>query len=530
MKTTRRRILQASLGAGQLALLGAAGFRSRRVHAGGAGDHPTRLLTIYARGGWMPELFFTPLDAAEITAKIPEPTQFLGEPTFFTPAEVRNIDGTGDDPDPDDPTLKRIRVPHLWDEAALAAGGIDPQNGATSPLGYAWRHGELWTRASILHGIDVGTAAHESGQVSMFCGLAGPKFRSPALHAWVAESFADAFPHRPLQSVSVGQGPIAYPVSLGPAATPTRIASSASLEATLSERSDNAWAGLRDRTDHPQFAFDSLPMAETIPTNAMDEHVLRRSRRLFGTVNAGTDAFYEDFYDTYATVSKQLALDLVSQLEQTTGWENFTPAWAVPSGGPPPYGVKFGFANGSDSGSGYSEQFGLALKLFKADLCSAISLRVTGVENFDYDTHAGDLGPPQQFLQVRALLEEVGRLLHEMAATPAGNGKSLLDDTLVLVFSEFSRTWPGTACDHWPATSVVMAGGGIMGNRQIGGFDLDVESYSPLGKSIPLVDEGGDGIVRMPRSADVIYTSLKVLGVEDFFIPGGPAEIVGVRP
>src|SRR5690349_4265788 len=122
MNTTRRRILQASLGAGQLALLGALGFRSRRVHAGGAGDHPTRLLTIYTRGGWMPELFFTPLEAAQIEQKIPEPTQFLGEPTFFTPADVRNIDGTGDDPDPDDPTLKRIRVPHLWDEAALAAG------------------------------------------------------------------------------------------------------------------------------------------------------------------------------------------------------------------------------------------------------------------------------------------------------------------------------------------------------------------------------------------------------------------------
>jgi hypothetical protein len=530
MKTTRRRIMQASLGAGQLALLGAAGFRSRRVHAGGAGDHPTRLLTIYARGGWMPELFFSPLDAAGIAAKIPAPTEYLGEPTFFTAADVRNIDGSGDAPDADDPSYQRIRVPHLWDEAALAAGGLDPQNGATSPLGYSWRHGDLFKRASIIHGIDVGTAAHDSGQVSMFCGLAGPKFRSPALHAWVAEAFAKEFPERPLPSVSVGQGPIAYPVSLGPSATPTRIASAASLEATLSERSDLAWNGLRDRADHPQFAFDSRPMLEPIATNAVDEHVLARSRRLFGTVNAGTDAFYEDFYETYSTVSKQLALDLVTSLEQTPGWESFVPTWAVPENGPPPYGVKFGYANGSDTGSGWSEQFGLALKLFKADLCSAISLRVSGVEDFDFDTHDGALGPARQFLQVRALLEVVGRFMHEMAATPAGNGKSLLDDTLVLVFSEFSRTWPGTACDHWPATSVLMCGGGIVGNRQVGNFDLDVASYSPLGSSIPLVDEGGDEVTRMPRSADIIYTSLKVLGVEDFFIPGGPAEIIGVRP
>jgi hypothetical protein len=388
----------------------------------------------------------------------------------------------------------------------------------------------LYSRACVLHGIDVGTAAHTSGRVSMFCGIAGPKFRSPALHAWVADAFMDIYPHRPLPSVAVGNGVIAPPVHLGPAVAPTKIASSGSLANALSERSDLAWDGLRDRAPHPQYAFDSRPMLEPIDTNTIDEHVLARSRRLFGTVNAGTSGFYQEFYDTYATVSKQLALDLVTRLEQTPGWEHFTPTWAVPSGGPPPYGVKFGLANGSDSGAGWNDDFQLALKLFKADLCSAISLRVTGVEGFDFDTHDGQTGPNRQFLQVRALLEIVGRLMHEMAATPVEGGKSLLDDTLVLVFSEFSRTWPGTACDHWPATSLLMAGGGILGNRQIGNFDLEVSSYSPLGVPIPLRDEGGDLQERPPRSADVVYTALQILGVEDFFIPGGPAEILGVRP
>ena len=116
-----------------------------------------------------------------------------------------------------------------------------------------------------------------------------------------------------------------------------------------------------------------------------------------------------------------------------------------------------------------------------------------------------------------------------MKATPVGNGKSLLDDTLVLVFSEFSRTWPGTACDHWPSTSVMIAGGGTHGNRQLGGFDLEASGYSPLGVPSAIVDEGGQMIERPLRTADIIYTSLVALGVEDFFLPGGPGEIVGVR-
>jgi hypothetical protein len=529
MRASRRQILKAALGGTQLALLSALGIQPRRARAGVDTPGPTRLLTIYVPGGWMPELFFTPLTASQIEAKVPAPTLHLGEPCFFTPADVRNIDGTGDDPDPDRPDLSRIRVPHLWDEAALAGGGIDPQNADTSPLGYSWRHDALWEHASIVHGIDVGTAAHLSGKVSMFCGLAGPKFRSPAMHAWVAEAFSSVFPERPLPSVAIGQGPIPEPVHLGPAAMPTGISNAASLEKTLSERTDQAWLGLRDRAPHPRYAFDSSPMLQPIDTNAIDEHVLARMRRLHGTVNRGTNAFYEELYETYATVSRQLGQDLVTVLEQTPGWENFVPTWANPGGGPPPYGVKFGYANGGDVGSMWSDQFDVALRLLKADLTSAVSVEALGVNAFYFDTHSGDLGAMDQFVNVRAVLEIIGRLLHEMKATPVAGGKTLLDDTLVVIFSEFSRTWPGTACDHWPATSVIMAGGGIAGNRQIGTFDLEVDSYSPLGVPIGLLDEGGQMISRAPRSSDVTFTALKVLGIEDFFIPGGPGEVVGVR-
>lgn len=529
MRSSRRQILKAALGTTQLALLGALGGRSRRARAGVDPSKPSRLLTIYVPGGWMPELFFSPLTGPQITAKVPAPTSHLGEPCFFGPNDVRNLDGTGDDPDPDDPSMMRLRVPHLWDEAALAGGGLDPQNNTTSPLGYAFRHDELWRDVSVIHGIDVGTAAHYSGYVSVLSGVAGPTFRSPAIQAWVAEALANVYPERPLPSVAVGGGPLGEPVHLGPSATPTAVSNTASIANTLSERSDQAWSGLRDRSARPDIGFDSMLREGTLTTNAIDEHVRARSRRLYGTVNSGTQGFYEDFYETYATVSRQLALDLVTVLEQTVGWENFTPTWANPNNGPGPSGLKFGYANGGDSGAQWADSFDLALRLFKADLCSAISLEALGAGGFYFDTHQGDIGAMNQFVHVRAVLEAIGRMLHEMKQTPVGNGKSLLDDTLVLVFSEFSRTWPGTACDHWPSTSMLVAGGGTHGNRQLGGFDLDVPGYSPLGVPTSLIDEGGQRISRPLRTADVVFTGLRTLGVEDFFIAGGPGEIVGVR-
>ncbi len=529
MSLSRRRIMQAGLGASQLALLGGLGLRPKAARAGGDRGGPTRLLTIYVNGGWMPELFFTPLSDAEIGSAVPPPEVFLGEPCFFEASDVENLDGTGNDPDPEDESIRRIRCANQWDEAALAAGQVVVQDGVTTPNGWSWKHNNLYEKAAVIHGVDVGTAAHLSGKVSMMSGVAGPKYRSPAVHAFVAEAFAELFPGRPLQSVSVAQGLTPDPGHLGAAAKPTRINSIASLEKALSERPDAAWSGLRDRGPNPQFAFDGAPMADAIDSNAIDEFVLARSRRLYGTVNSGTNRFYQDFYETYSIVSKQLGLDLVTQLEATPGWENFNAPWAAYDG-PGPRGIKFGLANGGDSGSLWADSFDLSLKLLKADLCSAVSMEVPSVAGFYFDTHDGATGAQQQYLHVRAVLEIIGRLLHEMDETPVQGGKSLLDDTVVMVFSEFSRTWPGTACDHWPATSVLLAGGGIKGNRQIGSFDLNAGGYSPIGVPIPMRNEGGgnDIIERAPRSADVVYTVLQALGIHDVFIPGGVAEILGV--
>jgi hypothetical protein len=531
-KSTRRSLLLAGLGAAQLALLdrfGYSPFRSRPARA--AEGAPTRLLTIYVPGGWMPAYLFCPLTAQEITKSLPEPKMTLGEPAYFRPEWVKNLDGSGDADA--GAKIQRLRVPALWDEAALAAGQPDGKimlpgaPGITSVShGWSWVHHKLWENASVLHGVDQGTATHASGVISALCGAAGADFRAPAVHAVVANAFYDAYKEdRALPSVAVGGAPIPQHLDLPARAAPAVLDSTQSVEWLLSERNDKAWTGIDDRIPRPQVNFQGDPI-EDVATTAIDEYALKSARARRGKSSAGTDAFLESLYDGTQGVSKVLARDVVSILETTVGLEyNLSNYWA-PFGDQYPWGSSIS-SNEADSGGGtWGDRFDLTLRLLKSNLTSAVSLVCPGINGFYFDTHGTEEG--LQFVFVRAVFDVIGRLLGEMKATPIGGGKTLLDDTLVLVISEFARTWPH-AQDHWPTTSVVFAGGGVAPNRMFGSYDVSgAPQVGYLGTPVDLIDEGGDAVTRAPRSADVIHSAYRILGIDKFFIPGGSAEVVGL--
>jgi hypothetical protein len=166
----------------------------------------------------------------------------------------------------------------------------------------------------------------------------------------------------------------------------------------------------------------------------------------------------------------------------------------------------------------------------KADLSSAIHLTLPF---FYYDTHSSG-GHQSNFIAVRGAFEILGQFLSELSQSPAPGkpGKTLLDDTLVLIFSEFARTWPKSGDDHWPITTTTFVGGNVAENREIGGYDLTDFSYGPRGKIVDVIEENNQPAQRAPKAADIIATACRVMGLEfgqDFFIPGGYAEIVGVR-
>ncbi len=522
MKLTRRKLLQLGLGATQLALL----ERVSGASVGGA-SCPTKLLTIYVPGGWVPFYLWCPFSDAAIGTHIPAPAVEQNEPVFFDAAAVENLDGSGRALQDG---FQRLRVPVLWDEQALGGGMPDPSS-TTAPHGYSWRHHRLWENASVVHGVDMGSAAHASALIGAMCGVPGPTYKSPALHAFVAQAMFERFGDaRPLTAVSIGRAPTPNPVDLPATAASTSIPTLEALEYTLSERKDSAWQGLRDRASRPQLAFDGSPLMDPMATTSIEQHNLANTRALRGATNAATDAFYERIYATYRRVSKELARDIVSVIEATPGVEHSTrPHW-VPQSNWTYFGTSIGPGINSDSGRTWLGEFELALKLLKSDLTSAISLRAPGLNGFYFDTHSSGHAP--HFVQLRATFDVVGRLLGEMKATPTAGGRTLLDDTLVVFFSEFGRTWPmGRTCDHWPGNSVCFAGGNVAPNRMVGNYDLTTgppDRIGFMGEAVALTDEGGQPMRRAPKANDVVFSALHLMGIDSVFIPGGPGVIGGL--
>jgi uncharacterized protein (DUF1501 family) len=72
------------------------------------------------------------------------------------------------------------------------------------------------------------------------------------------------------------------------------------------------------------------------------------------------------------------------------------------------------------------------------------------------------------------------QLLDGMTARPGRTpGSKMIDDTLVVCFSEFSRTPKlnsQAGKDHWPVTSAVVMGAGIQGGRAFGATTAAVEA------------------------------------------------------
>jgi hypothetical protein len=104
------------------------------------------------------------------------------------------------------------------------------------------------------------------------------------------------------------------------------------------------------------------------------------------------------------------------------------------------------------------------------------------------------------------------------------------DLTLVYVYSDFGRTFPKFGSDHHPATCAILAGGTIIGNQMVGGYDERLAG-TPLGAPVPLIEEDGSVATRVPKSQDVAATVLSAFALEpgkDYFIPGGYGTFDGV--
>jgi hypothetical protein len=528
MTFSRRRLFELGLGAAQVALLSRYGL-PRRAWAAPSTAAPTKLLAIWLDGGLHWESFFAPFTAAGITRFMPPPTGGL-IPWGYVPQQVQHFDGTPVDLDAPGPSRK-WRGPVLWNwsDPKATTGAVPYSNGQQQfrPYGYAWADPayKLYERAVLLVGADQGTASHQSGIIAGMCGVAGANYRAPSVAAVIAAAMLRRFPDRAIPNVTLG-GPSPASLNLDPAASPTAISSDASVEATLSDRRDGAWLGLRARATRPAVGFDGAVKGSTDALTPMDQSALAATRGLKGRSTAGTDALLGALYETWRGASRTIARDLLSVLGRTQGFQYLAaanPAYRTD------WTACIGSADVCGPGSSTAD-YDFALKLLKSDLVTSVSLRATSIANFSFDTHSSN-GPQVHANHLRIALEQIGRVLLEMSLTPTSTpGRSLLDDTLVYVFSDFGRTFPKNGSDHHPVTCAILAGGALRGNQMVGGYD-EAMSGSPLGVPVPVIEESGERVTRPVKSQDVVATVCRAFGLKagaDYFIPGGFGHFDGV--
>jgi hypothetical protein len=527
MKTSRRNILLASLGAAQLALLGRFGVRS--AFAGPKPTGPTKLLCIWLDGGCNWEHIFSPLTATGID-KFIRPPEGGNHPFGYSKGQVRNFDGTPSDlMDPG--TTRKLRGPVYWNDADPGdTTGSNPLSGDSQiyrPWGYSWIDPKykLFERTCVLVGADQGTASHASGIVASMCGVAGSTFRAPSVQAVVANYMASFFPDRPVPNASLG-GTAPSGTGLPALVTPYSLTSLAMVETTISDRRDSAWDGLRTRTMVDGVGFDGKPSGGKVPLTVTDDLVLEAIRGRRGLSTSGTDAMYQQLYETTLGVSKTIARDVLTALDKTKGFEHLDADPLYSGGSLATACIGSADTCGSVRSGG---SFDFALRLLKSDLVTSLTLRATSIGNTGFDVHFSG-GARAQTSHLRIALEAVGQMLNEMSLTPASSGTgTLLDETLVYIYSDFGRTFAHSGedgTDHHPATCGILVGGNVKGNQMLGGYD-EAAQGSPLGAPVPIIDEAGTKVVRPPTSQDIAATVIRAFGLapgKDFFIPGGYGE------
>jgi hypothetical protein len=154
--------------------------------------------------------------------------------------------------------------------------------------------------------------------------------------------------------------------------------------------------------------------------------------------------------------------------------------------------------------SGFGNSCIVARNLVGADLGTRyFQINLGGWDNHSniYAANGGIFNPSRQ------LDLGLGNLIADLANMPGANGRSRLDETLIVVKGEFGRTVGAlnnqAGRDHYAVHSTLFAGGGVIGGRAIGGT-------SPDGR---FVDRPGWSHERPIGPEDIAATMYSALGI-----------------
>jgi hypothetical protein len=124
-------------------------------------------------------------------------------------------------------------------------------------------------------------------------------------------------------------------------------------------------------------------------------------------------------------------------------------------------------ANLSRQGAGLLDRSLAALDVMRLGLARCAMVGV----GFGWDTHSGNMVQGDNF---DAVFTDLDGILSYMATTPGQTHPYLIDEVVLVLMSEMGRTPKingGNGKDHWPYTSVLLAGGAVRGNQVVGSTD-----------------------------------------------------------
>jgi uncharacterized protein (DUF1501 family) len=151
-------------------------------------------------------------------------------------------------------------------------------------------------------------------------------------------------------------------------------------------------------------------------------------------------------------------------------------------------------------------QVDLAIAALSQDISQAVMLNT----RLSWDTHT-DNGDQAGFHDTTF---EGLKYLMDTLSTTAGQqaGTKMIDDTVVVCFSEFSRTPKlnsNKGKDHWPVTSAVVMGAGVKGGHAFGATTADVQAQT-INLSTGAVDPNGITLL----SQNFVAGVLQLCGVD----------------
>jgi uncharacterized protein (DUF1501 family) len=329
-------------------------------------------------------------------------------------------------------------------------------------IGEMARHAD---RLAVVNGLSMETLTHETGRRRFLTGKqpAGLQARGSSASTWLAAQYGDELPI-PNLSLRVE----AYNTDLPSFASALRANSGTDLVDALSP--EGTALALRDEVAALHAAEGDCPKA--------------RSSAAWTTAEAG----------------RQKAVEMVdSRLDQLFALGANTPQMEA-------LRDRYGIAD-RGSLSSPEAQAAIAAQALKGGVSRCVSIQATSGLDTHFQNWATDQGPLQQ-----RGFDSVARLVDDLAASPYGDGgDSWLDHTIILGFSEFSRTPllnERGGRDHSLTNSCFLIGGGLRAGTYGASSDFGMEPTAvDLATGRP--DPGGEVL----RPEHVITTLLHRVGV-----------------